>query len=109
MDNKDQALRPEFINIPSFINKKREQDVVELTEEEKVLAQGAEQSFWAILKKHLNNEMIQLEKINEVAIEHGMPFEEIGRNTIVISQVKGVLTRIFNVVEDAKEASENGK
>jgi hypothetical protein len=45
-----------------------------------------------------------LEKINEAAVAGGMSYEEIGRNTIVITQTKGIIQKIFNIVEDAKEA-----
>lgn len=105
-----QALRPEVFNIPAFIKKqKRESDYEELTEDEETLAAGADQAFWLALKKHIENEIEQLDKIALAAIETGMPLEEIGRNTVVISQVKGVISKIFHVVDDAKEAKKNAK
>ena len=109
MGQKGQAIRPEVTNISSFIKKEREQDVEELTEEEKTLANGARHAFWLTLKKHIEKQVAELDKISEVAIESGMTLEDIGRNTIVISQVKGVINKIFNVVEDAFEARENAK
>ena len=102
------AIKPVF-NIPSFIKDKPKTDIEVLTEEEKILATGAGNAFWKTLRKHIESEMLLLDQISEQAIESGAPLEEIGRNTIVISQVKGVLNRIFNVVEDAKEAQENAK
>jgi hypothetical protein len=108
MANKGQALRPETFSIPSFIQKEREKDVVELTDDEKVLGAGADQKFWKILRKHIENKIIELDKISEAAIVQGLPLEEIGRNTIVISQVKGVINAIFNLVDDARESIENG-
>lgn len=102
MDNKG-ALKPDF-NIKGFIHQDKKDD--ELTVEEKILAAGADQIFWKTLKKHFNNSLEILEQINENAISQGMPLEEVGRNVVVISQVKGVLNRIINVVEDAKEALE---
>ena len=100
------ALRPEIFNIPNFINQEKKDD--EITVEEKILAAGAEQLFWKTLKKHFDNAILQLDQINEQAISNGMPLEEIGRNTLVISQVKGVLRKIINVVEDSKEAQDGG-
>ena len=96
------ALRPEIFNIKGFIDQKREDD--EATVEEKILAAGADQIFWKTLKTYFDNSIQQLEQINEAAIAGGMPLEEIGRNALVISQVKGVLRKIVNVVGDAKEA-----
>jgi len=96
------ALRPEIFNIKGFINQKQEDD--EATVEEKILAAGADQMFWKTLKTYFDNSIQQLEQINESAIAGGMPLEEIGRNALVISQVKGVLRKIVNVVGDAKEA-----
>jgi len=96
------ALRPEIFNIKGFISQDKKDD--EFSVEEKILAAGAEQIFWKTLKKHFDNSVQQLEQINESAIAGGMPLEEIGRNALVISQVKGVLRKIVNVVEDAHEA-----
>lgn len=105
MEQKDEALKPVF-NIPGFIEKPREKDIEELTEDEKTLGQGADQAFWLTLKKHIENELVQLDQINEHAIAQGLPAQEIGQNAIVISQVKGVISKIFYVVDDAKEATE---
>ena len=96
------ALRPEIFNIKGFINQERKDD--EATVEEKVLATGAEQIFWKTLKTYVDNSIQQLEQINEQAIAQGMALDEIGRNALVISQVKGVLRKIVNVVQDAQEA-----
>jgi hypothetical protein len=101
------ALRPEIFNIKGFIDQKREDD--EATVEEKILAAGADQIFWKTLKTYFDNSIQQLEQINESAIAGGMPLEEIGRNALVISQVKGVLRKIKNVVEDAQEAIHGGE
>lgn len=103
-----QALKPVF-NIPDFIKKEREKDITEISDEEEILGQGADMAFWLTLKKHIENQIQELDKINEEAIASGMSLEEIGRNTIVISQVKGVLNRIFNIVDDSKEALESGR
>lgn len=101
MNNKG-ALRPEVFTIPNFIQQEKGDD--ESTVEEKILATGADQVFWKTLRKHFDSSIEQLEQINEAAMANGMNVEEIGRNAIVISQVKGVLRKIINIVEDAKEA-----
>lgn len=98
----DQALRPQSFTMQSFI--KEEKPQMEFTVEEEILAAGADKMFWKTLKKHFESNVEQLELMNETAIANGLPFDEIGRNALVISQVKGVLRKIINTVEDAKEA-----
>lgn len=99
------ALKPEIFNIPSFIREEKDEEA--LTAEEKILAAGADTSFWKTLRRNFENAIETLDQINESAMANGMPVEEIGRNAIVISQVKGVLRKIVDQVQDAKEALEN--
>ena len=105
------AIRPEF-SIQGFI-KDKEADKQGVSVEEQILATGSNKPFWLALKKHIEKSIEQLEQINEEAMAAGMPLEEIGRNTLVISQTKGVIRKIFNVVEDAKasveEANKDGQ
>lgn len=108
MAKKAEALRP-VSSIAEFIKPQEEVQVEDITEEEKTLAAGANQAFWKVLKRHIENEIGVLEQINEQAIANGLPPEEIGKNTIVISLSKGVIKKIFNIVEDAREAAENGR
>ena len=104
----EQAIKPVF-NIASYIKDKEQPktDVETLSEDEKTLGYGAKQKFWKVLKAHIENEIDTIDKIAESAIESGMPMDEIGRNTVVVSQVKGVLNKIFNIVEDSYEATKN--
>jgi len=99
------ALRPEIFNIKGFIDQKPSDDR-DLTEE-KILAAGSENAFWKTLKAYFDKSIEELDQINENAMAQGLPMEEIGRNAIVISQVKGVLRKIANKVTDAKEAVES--
>jgi hypothetical protein len=103
-DNVSGALKPEILNIPNWISKEKRTDIEELTQDEKVLASGSDNTFWRTLKRYFQDTINQLDQINDAAIANGMPMEEIGRNAIVISQVKGVLNKVINVVDDAKEA-----
>lgn len=97
------ALKPTIFNLQTYIQHKPELEE-DPTAEEQILAVGADKIFWKTLRKHFDNSIQQLEQINEQAIANGMPFDEIGRNALVISQVKGVLRKIINGVEDAREA-----
>lgn len=99
----DQALRPDF-SVRAFTQPQKVEDVKTLTEDEKVLAAGAENAFWITLKRHFDAAIIQLDQINEQAIAAGASRDQIGENTIVISLTKGVLRKIENIVSDAKEA-----
>jgi len=103
---KDQsALRPEALNFTSYIQRK--DPVEEPTVEEGVLAAGADKVFWKTLKQHFDSHIRDLEMINEAAIASGMTFEEIGRNALVLSQVKGIIRKVINSVEDAREARDD--
>jgi hypothetical protein len=102
-DNDNGALKPAIFNIPAFAQEKKS-DIEEMTQDEKVLAAGADQAFWRTLKRYFEDVINQLDQVNEAAMAQGLPLEEIGRNAIVISQVKGVLKRVVDVVQDAKDA-----
>lgn len=55
----------------------------------------------------LKDELLrELEQINDTAVAQGASYEELGKNTIVISLVKGVVKRLFDRVGDATEACE---
>jgi hypothetical protein len=101
------VLQPDF-SVRPFIKQEKFEDVQTLTKDEEILASGAENAFWKTLKKHFDNAILQLDQINESAIANGASRDQIGENTIVISLAKGVLRKIENVVEDAKEAHEGG-
>lgn len=103
--SKGQAIRPGIFNLQAFQTEDKTDEQV-LSDEEKTLAHGSRTAFWKILKKHIDNVIEELDQINESAMESGLSLEEIGRNTVVVSQTKGVLRRIFLKVEDAKEAEE---
>lgn len=97
----DAALRPESFTMRKFIEEEKEEHI-EPTVEEGILAAGKDKIFWKTLKEHFEESVQQLEAINESAIAAGASREQIGENAVVISQVKGVLRKIINVVDDAQ-------
>lgn len=101
----DSALRPDHSVRPFFQQEPKTEDVKTITKDEEILAAGAENAFWKILRKRFDEAIAELDSINEQAISQGAPPDQIGQNTIVISLAKGVLKKIANVVEDAKEAT----
>ena len=97
------ALRPVFTPIkPTPVV----EDVKTITEEEQVLAAGSVNKFWSVLRKQFEASIETLENVNDQAIANGLALEEIGRNAIVLNQVKGVLRGIMNKVDDAREAQD---
>ena len=101
----DAALRPDvFIgNLPSLVKQEQATKKGASTEEIQ-LAAMAESAGWSIFKKFVEEVKLDLDSINEQAIGAGKSKEEIGENAIVISLVKGVIGKIINYVEDAKDS-----
>lgn len=96
------AIRPEFFaNLPV---EKAQKEGSGITDEERFLFGMSETSGWRIFFQKKENLLHALDEVNEAAIANGSPREQIGENTIVISQVKGLLKRLFNIVFDAREA-----
>lgn len=103
------AIKPDVFNLPSFVKEQAEEEKG-TTDEEKILAAGSETIFWKTLNEHIEKVISELDEVNTTAIASGSSFEELGRNTLVITLTKGVLRKIFNKVQDAREAvEEDGK
>ena len=64
---------------------------------------------WGVLKGHVDGLLNDLDSLNDQAIESGAGFEEIGRNTLIINMTKGIIKRMLDKVEDAKDSCENDK
>lgn len=103
MDN--QSLKPSFLNLPSFVADK-EAEKKGATDEERILYGGSKTAFWGVLKGFIENVEKDLDNFNGIAIEKGATFEEIGKNTVVISMAKGIITKIKNKVLDSVLACE---
>lgn len=101
----DAALRPDvFIgNLPSLVKQEQATKKGASTEEIQ-LAAMAESAGWSIFKKFVEEVKKELDDINEQAIGVGKSKEEIGENAVVISLTKGVINKIINYVEDAKDS-----
>jgi len=101
------ALKPDFFvsNMPSI---KKDQDAEKkgATDEDRYLYSLSRTAGWRVLGEFLENMSNDLDNLNEVALAQGMSFEEIGRNSVVITQTKTMIKRIFNKVNDAVEVCE---
>ena len=103
------AVRPNiFLSLPSFMRNEEAQKKG-ATDEERIFAAGANTEFWKELKNRIEQIKAELDQTNSQAIANGATLEQIGQNTIVITMTKGVLDKIFNTVEDAREAIEDGQ
>lgn len=110
MSDKDQALRPSSIisQLPTFI-KEKEATAESIGEEEIQLASMANTAGWRALKEFILQLAVELEQVNETAIDKGADFEKLGQNALIISQAKGLLKKIVNKVEDARKADDKPK
>jgi hypothetical protein len=107
-EEKGEAIRPNFFALPTFV-RDEEAKKKGLTDEERILAAGAETDFWRTLKIRVDQVIAEMDQINEQAMTQGASLEEIGRNTVVTNLTKGTLKRIFNIVEDARDAVTDGQ
>jgi len=96
------ALRPNF-NIKAFV----EQEKIKgkpISDEEKELFSLTSIPGWKIVNDYANRVMAELDGTIETAVASGAPFEEIGRNTVVINLAKDIIKRILDRVNDARDA-----
>lgn len=98
------ALRPNSLNLDSYLKEKKVEGKV--TDEERSLYTLSESSGWRVLTGFINELLLGLDQVNSSAISAGAPFDEIGRNTVVINMSKEVINRILTKVSDAREACE---
>lgn len=101
------AIRPDFMNLPSL---KLDGEAKEkgATEEERALYGMYNTGGWKLFEERAEKLISDMEQLNDVAVANGLPYEELGKNTVVISLAKGVLRKLLNLVSDAKEACERG-
>lgn len=110
MAKDQQALKPStFISkLPTFI-KEKDATSDSVAQEEKQLAGMSRTAGWRVLKEYIGELERGMEALSDNAIATGISREQIGENTIIISQVKQVLSKVLNRVADAREASDKQK
>jgi hypothetical protein len=98
------AIKPDtFHNVVA----KAKAEEKRVSEEEQHLYSLSQQHGWTILKDYIESVIESLDNTNEEAISKGLSFEEIGKNTVVVSLAKIKIKQILNKVNDAVEAVEN--
>jgi hypothetical protein len=105
MDNT--AIRPSFINPIVPVDKEAEKKGA--SDEERALFAMSKTGGWKLFKDICESSLKELDELNRVAIGNGAGYEELGRNTVVISSVKDIINHLINKVEDAKESCESGE
>jgi hypothetical protein len=98
-----QAVRPAFFShIPSLEKK----DEVKVPDEEQFLSGMSRTAGWELFTKRKDQMIQDMDIFQETTIANGGNEAEIGKNAIIISMVKGVIQRLWTMVDDAKEACE---
>jgi hypothetical protein len=95
------AAKPNFHKIKTFVERKKDADI---TLEEQQLYAMSQTAGWGKFVQKAEDVKKQIEGINKTAIESGASFEDIGRNTLVISMAQDIIKRLLDVVDDAVDA-----
>lgn len=109
MATKKTAVRPDFFANFESLKRKEEAAKKGTTEEEQAYYSMSLSEGWKLFNKDIENLLAEMDQLNDQAVANGMTYEELGKNTVVISLAKGVIRRLVNKVEDAKEACEREK
>lgn len=100
------ALKPNFFStLPSLQDKKAE--VAGASDEERQLYALSQTAGWRVFKDLTDELLKDLDHGTETAMAQGLPFEEIGRNAVVINLAKGIILKQLQKVQDATDACEN--
>lgn len=102
-----QSIKPDFVirNMPSMVSDD-EAGKKGASEEERQLYSMSKSAGWKIFTEHLERVLEELDNINNLAIEQGLGFDQIGQNAVVVSSTKSIIKKITTRVNDAIEACE---
>lgn len=98
------AIRPAFFtHIPTL---EKKQDEEKGTDDEQFLYGMTNSSGWRVFTQRKDAMLKDMDTFQETTIANGGDEAEIGKNAIIISMVKGVIQRLWTMVDDAKETYE---
>lgn len=101
-----QAIRPDFFsNFPS-LKKEVEAQKNGASEEERKYYGMYLTDGWRLFSEDVQRLLEELEQLNDSAVANGSTYEELGKNAVVVSLTKGIIKRLVDKVNDAKEACE---
>jgi len=99
------ALRPTIFNIEAF-KKDTEAAKRGVSDEERDFYSMSQTRGWKLLVELKERVIKEMEDANKAQMANGMPFDEIGKNAVVINLAESVLDRLINKVNDSIEACE---
>jgi len=100
------ALKPNFFSsLPSMADDKAAKSGA--SDDERLLYALSQSGGWRVFKQFTNELLSDLDHGTETAMAQGLPFEEIGRNAVVINLAKGIINKQLQKVQDAWEACES--
>jgi len=102
------AIKPDFFSNLPILSQREALDKKGITDREQCLYGMSQTSGWEIFTKEVDELVSQLDQLNENAIASGATYEEIGKNSVIVSLAKGIIKRMMDKVSDAKEACESG-
>jgi len=109
MVKKTTAVKPNFFNQFISLKEKELAKKAGVNEEELAYYSMSKTLGWKHFKNLANHLIEELDQLNEQAIAKGANYEELGKNTIVVSLTKGIIRRLLNKVEDIREVCEKPK
>ena len=105
----NQSVKPDFFSNFRSLRNEEIAKKAGLTQEELDYFHLGKTAGWKHFEKLKDRLLKELDLMNDSAISNGIPVEEIGKNAIIISLTKGIISRLFNKVKDAQEAAEKKK
>lgn len=109
MVTKKTAVRPNFFANLKSLQLNEEAKKAGVTPEEQAYYAMSLSDGWKLFEKDMERLLDELDTMLDVSVSQGLPREQIGENTIVISLAKGVVKRLMQKVEDAKTVCEQPK
>lgn len=100
------AMRPDFFSKFPSLKQDEEAKKKGATEEERMYYGMINTKGFMLFTDKKNELLKDLDALIDGSIATGASYEEIGKNTLVMSLVKGIINRLWNITEDAKEACE---
>lgn len=100
------AVKPDFYSQFPSLTQDLKEGKKESTPEELALYAMSQGKGWKVFKGIVDEVSKDLNNLNKDAVASGASLEEIGRNTVIVTLVQGVIERVMNRVDDAIEACE---
>ena len=101
---KKTALRPDFFANFESLKQNVEAAKKGVSEDEQAFYSMSLTKGWTLFNNLTDDLLDEMDGLIDASIASGATREQIGENTIVVSLAKGIIKRLINKVEDAREA-----